>query len=95
MSNGKSEEKMSAMVEIVAAPKSGMGPMWVHLKPKMKGIEEPISFQWLFGDGEESADKMPPAHYYDMGRYNVMLEVTDKAGKKYTAGITIDSASPG
>ena len=86
---------MSAMVEIIAVPKSGMGPMWVHFKPKMIGIEDPVSFQWLFGDGQESANKMPPAHYYDMGRYNVMLEVTDKSGKKYTAGITVDSASPG
>ncbi|MCL4456463.1 MAG: PKD domain-containing protein [Nitrospirae bacterium] len=86
---------MSAMVEIIAVPKSAMGPIWVHFKPKLREIDDPVSFQWLFGDGQESSDKMPPAHYYDMGRYNVMLEVTDKSGKKYTAGITVDSASPG
>lgn len=89
-----SEERKDAKVEIIAAPKSGKGPMIVHLEPKIKNLE-PVKFEWLFGDGQESAEMVPPPHYYEAGKYNVMLEVTDRTGKKYTAGISVDAASPG
>lgn len=91
---GFAEEMNNAKVEIIAAPKSGTGPMWVRLEPKIKNIE-PVKFEWLFGDGQESAEMAPPPHFYAGGKYNVMLEVTDKTGKKYTAGITVDAASAG
>ncbi|MBI5212076.1 MAG: hypothetical protein HY957_01725 [Nitrospirae bacterium] len=90
-----SEERNDAKVEIIAAPKSGKGPMIVHLEPKIKNLEGPVRFEWLFGDGQESAEMVPPPHYYEAGKYNVMLEVTDGRGKKYTAGISVDAASPG
>jgi len=79
-------------VEITAVPNSGKAPMCVHLEPKIGGLEKPIKFEWSFGDGQESTKMAPPPHYYAGGKYNVVLEVMDQTGKKYTAGITVDAA---
>ena len=88
------EQKSKPGVEIIATPKSGKGPMWVHLEPRIINIKA-AKFEWSFGDGTESGQKIPSAHYYEFGRYNVSLEVIDIAGKKYSAAITIDATSPG
>ena len=69
--------------------------MWVHLKPVVNGLKEPLKFHWYFGDGQESMAMVPKPHHYESGRYDVILEVTDKAGKTFTAGIDIDAAYPG
>jgi len=54
-----------------------------------------VKFLWWFGDGEESSEAYPPPHYYEIGRYSVVLEVTDDRGKHYSASVTIDAQSPG
>lgn len=82
-------------LEIVAEPKAGFGPIWVNLKPEMRGIEGPLSFEWFFGDGKMSNEKNPEPHLFEFGRYSVVLEVTDKKGKLYTASVTVDASSPG
>ena len=79
-------------VEIIAAPNPGKAPMCVHFEAKIGGLEEPIKLEWSFGDGQESTKMAPPPHYYAGGKYNVVLEVIDRTGKKYTAGITVDAA---
>lgn len=84
-----------AGIEIVANPKSGKGPMWVYIEPRVNNLKEPLKFTWSFGDGEESAEMIPKPHYYDFGKFNLVLEITDKEGKVYTASVTIDAVSPG
>jgi len=86
-------EQKNFHVEITANPKSGQGPMWVHLKPKVANLKEPLKFRWFFGDGEESNERIPQPHQYQPGRYYVALEVTDRAGKLYTASITVEAFS--
>jgi len=88
-----SAEHKNFHVEIIANPKSGMGPMWVRLKPRIANLKEPLKFKWLFGDGEESIEKVPQSHEYEPGRYYVSLEVTDRTGQLYSASITIDAFS--
>ncbi|MCL4492961.1 MAG: PKD domain-containing protein [Nitrospirae bacterium] len=85
----------AAGIEIVAAPKTGKGPMWVHIEPKVNNLKEPLKFMWYFGDGNESEEMVPKPHYYDVGKFNLLLEVTEKTGKVYTASVTIDAVSPG
>ena len=92
---GFAGEQKDKGVEIVAAPKSGTGPILVSLKPKIKNLKEPLQFSWYFGDGEESARRIPPAHLYKHGKSAVVLEVIDGDGKRYSASVTIDAASPG
>lgn len=92
---GLGAEQSGAMVEIIAAPKSGNGHMWVYLEPKIKNIKDPVKFEWSFGEGEESTEMLPKPHYYEFGRFAVVLEVTDKTGKRYTASVTVDAATPG
>ena len=82
-------------VEITSDSKSGKGSGWVHLRPKIRNLKEPLKFNWSFGDGEESAEMIPQPHYYASGRYTVILEVVDKTGKLHTASITVDAGSQG
>jgi len=84
-----------SVVEISADSKSGKGPGWISLRPKIKNLKEPLKFNWSFGDGEESAEMIPQPHYYASGRYTVVLEVVDKTGKLHTASITVDPAYGG
>lgn len=82
-------------VEIVAVPKAGLGPMWVILESDVRGIDGPLSFEWSFGDGTSSTEVRPGSHLFEFGMYSVVLEVTDIRGKRHTASVTIDAASPG
>ena len=84
-----------SIVEISSDSISGKGPGWVHLRPMIRSLKEPLKFNWSFGDGQESAEMIPQPHYYASGRYTVVLEVMDKMGKLHTASITIDAASQG
>lgn len=84
-----------SMVEISSDSRSGKGPGWVYLRPKIRNLKEPLKFNWSFGDGQESAEMIPQPHYYASGRYSVVLEVVDKTGKLHTASITIDADSQG
>ncbi|OIO29419.1 MAG: hypothetical protein COW90_03365 [Nitrospirae bacterium CG22_combo_CG10-13_8_21_14_all_44_11] len=83
------------VVEISSDSKAGKGPGWVHLRPKIRNLKGPLKFNWSFGDGEESAEMIPLPHYYESGRYTVVLEIMDKTGKLHTASITVDAASQG
>ena len=82
-------------VEIIANPKTGRGPMLVHMEPRVNGLKGPLRFRWYFGDGQESTSMIPKPHFYEFGKYDLLLEVTDMEGKEYTASVGIDAALPG
>lgn len=85
----------NSQVEISAEPKSGISPLLVNIKPVLKNVQMPAKFEWYFGDGKYSTDMIPKPHLYGGGKYNVLLKVTDKTGKKYSASITVNVADRG
>ena len=88
--NQKKEE--GPWAEIVVTPtKVGTAPLRVSFQAKSMGLEEPLTYSWFFGDGNESALKEPPARTYGVGRFNVLLTIIDKNGKKAKASVTIES----
>jgi hypothetical protein len=82
-------------LEVIAEPKTGTGPLLVHLEPRVNHLREPLTFLWYFGDGEESSEAVPEAHRYPFGKYNLVLKVVDREGMVCTAGVHIESALPG
>ena len=92
---GCAEDLGKTRVEIVADPPGGRGPLKVYLEPDLVNLPTPARFKWSFGDGGESSEKVPGLHLFEGGRYDVVLEVTDANGKKYTASITVNAALPG
>jgi len=92
---GRAEEPCDTRVEIIADLLSGRAPIIVNLRAKLLNLKEPATYKWAFGDGQVSTKKVPGPHYYPGGKYNVVLEVIEATGKKYSSSITIDSASPG
>jgi PKD repeat protein len=86
---------MQDKVEILAFPRRGMGPMDVQFAVIVTELHGDIRFRWHFGDGEESSAEVPPSHHYQAGQYSVLLEAVDASGRRYTASIGVDAASPG
>jgi PKD repeat protein len=86
---------MPGKIEIKAIPRRGMGPMDVQFEAIVTELEGEIRFRWHFGDGEESSAEVPPSHRYQAGQYSVLLEAVDGSGRRYTASIGVDAASPG
>ena len=82
-------------LEVVATPRTGIGPLLVRLEPKVHRLREPLQFRWYFGDGQESAEAVPESHNYEFGKYNLVLKVVDGEGRVCTAGVYIESALPG
>lgn len=82
-------------LDIIVVTKKIGGSVVAYFEPDTRDIERPVEFKWLFGDGLESSEVVPAPHYYNAGGiYNVLIGVTNKAGKMYTASVTIDVASP-
>ena len=88
-------EGQNTRVEIVADPPGGRGPLKVHLEPNTVNLKAPARYKWSFGDGGESDAMVPGLHVFEGGRYDVVLEVIDANGRKYTASVTIDAALSG
>lgn len=67
-------------------------PRIVRFKPIIKNLEEPLKFEWHFGDGTGSMQRIPGDHAFQPGKYSVTLKVIDNTAKQLTAGmmITVD-----
>jgi len=59
-------------------PLSGNKPLNVAFTDKNSG--NPTTWKWDFGDGNTSTEKSPKHTYYNTGKYNVALTVTDSTG---------------
>lgn len=64
-----------------ATPTGGLAPLAVQFdgSASSDADEDPLSFQWDFGDGT-TADEMSPVHPYAQGVYDAQLTVTDDQG---------------
>src|SRR5262249_29363849 len=81
---------------ITANPTSGTAVLTVGFRGT--GSSDPdgtiSSYAWNFGDGQTSTLASPSHAYAVVGSYNVMLTVTDNAGKTGTATTTITVNAP-
>jgi len=92
---GWTEEHGDIRVEIIADPPTGQAPLKAYLKPNLINLKGPASFRWSFGDGTGSTKMVPGFHLFPGGSYDVILEVVDTNGKKYTASFSIKAALSG
>jgi len=78
-----SEKVKKPIARFSANPSVGQDPLKVIFKDN--SLNNPIVYQWNFGDGTTSFMKNPPAHIYTRpGFYRVKLTVSNSAGSDTT-----------
>jgi PKD repeat protein len=78
----------------IASPTSGNAPLNVVFNDTSTGM--PTSWNWNFGDGNNSIEQNPVHLYYTAGNYTVNLTVTNTNGtySTFAAIIVLQSALP-
>ncbi len=74
---------------------TGRPPKIVALRAETAGLVPPLRFHWDLGNGKEWDGPETPEQEYEVGRYDVILTVTDAAGHVRKASVAIDSESHG
>lgn len=69
--------------------------MVLRLRAQTEGLRPPLKFHWYLGNGHEWNGPEPPAQTYIIGRYDVILSVTDGIGVVRKASMKIDAESQG
>lgn len=83
-------------VEIIATYRNVTAPpLIVTLQALPEGLEPPLNYEWLFGNGHRWSGPAPLPQSYEPGRYDVLLTVTDAVGNVVRASVAIDSKSHG
>lgn len=59
------------------------------------GLTPPLRFDWDLGNGKDWVGPEVPEQAYDVGHYDVILAVTDAAGKIRKASVAVVSESHG
>lgn len=70
-------------------------PSLFAMRADAVGLTPPLSFRWDLGDGTRWEGEEVPEHPYEFGRYNVVLAVSDAAGRRKTASKAIDVEAAG
>lgn len=70
-------------------------PVIVSLQAETMGMAPPLKFHWSLGNGKEWLGAQPLPQAYGVGRYDVVLTVTDGEGRTKRASVAIDSKSHG
>lgn len=89
------EEPKASVWIIVEPQQAGPAPLRVTFKAKVAGLTPPLAFHWDLGNGRECEEPEPPRQVYGVGRFNVILTVTDGKGHVKKASVTIDSQCRG
>jgi PKD repeat protein len=66
------------VADFSASPTSGTAPLKVKFTDQ--STENPVTWQWNFGDGKTSIDQNPTHTYVSDGTYTVKLTVKNKTG---------------
>lgn len=67
----------------------------VALRAEAAGLTQPLRFHWSLGNGKEWDGREVPEQEYEVGRYDVVLAVSDAAGRVKKASMAIESESHG
>ena len=74
---------------------TGGPPMMVTLRAETVGMVAPLKFHWYLGNGREWDGPEPPTQFYLVGRYDVLLVVTDARGRVRKASLKVEAESHG
>lgn len=70
-------------------------PMVIRMHAETHDLPLPVKFHWTLGNGREWEGPEPPVQFYSVGRYDVVLTVTDSAGRVRKASMNVDAESHG
>ncbi len=93
-SAAQSKESPTASIVVTHEP-TRTPPMIVTFRAETAGLAPPLRLHWSLGNGREWEGAAPPTQFYGVGRYDVILTVTDAEGLIKKASVAIDSASHG
>lgn len=83
-------------VEIIASYEhTKAGKLNVSFRAVTVGMESPLTYHWILGNGKQWLGPEPWPQTYEAGRYDVMLTVTDAKGRVKRASVAIDAKSMG
>lgn len=75
--------------------RTGTSPVIMLLRAEVVGMAPPLVAHWNLGNGQEWDGLDPPVQTYADGRYDVILTVTDAAGKVKRASVAIHTVARG
>lgn len=70
-------------------------PKIVSFRAQTVGLTPPLKFHWSLGNGKQWDRQFVPEQAYEPGRYDVVLTVSDAAGRVKRASLAIDTESHG
>lgn len=83
-------------VEIIADYRhTATPPIVVSFQAVAAGLAAPLKYHWNLGNGMQWSGPEPFPQSYGVGRYDVILTVTDGDGRIKRASVAIDSQSHG
>jgi PKD repeat protein len=78
-------------VTILASATDGAVPMTVEFQAVAVGGDAPYEYSWNFADGSEASSEPNPVHTFDaVGRYDVIVVVTDGGGNEVTRTLAVE-----
>lgn len=84
-----SESEELSIEEVIASTILGVVPLEVDFSSTVVGGLPPYSYSWDFGDTGLSLDEEPSHTYSEIGEFEVLLTVTDRADSTTDATITV------
>ncbi|WP_310450394.1 PKD domain-containing protein [Sulfuritalea sp.] len=88
------EQKPSASI-VAEAVHTTRPPRIVAFRAQTTGLTPPLHFHWSLGNGKEWDKQFVPEQFYEPGRYDVVLTVSDAADHVVKASMAIDTESHG
>jgi PKD repeat protein len=100
MSSGLDSDPQTVDIEVAsndapvasasASPDTAIAPATISFSGSAAGGNQPLSYEWNFGDGSSPVSMQNPSHEYTSpGTYNATLTVTDADGDSDTATVSV------
>lgn len=93
-SSAATTEKPSATI-VAEAVHTTRPPRIVAFRAQTSGLTPPLQFHWNLGNGKQWDKQFVPEQFYEPGRYDVVLTVSDAVDHVVKASMAIDTESHG